>query len=390
MIQFDFAENCCGCRACENICPANAIHMTEDNSGFLYPSIDSNQCLKCGLCDIVCPYLNAEKNRINKGIPVAWLYASEHDEIKLRSASGGAFYELAHRAIKEGYNIVGCAWNSELNAEHIVINAENELKRLQGSKYVQSDVKNCYAELKEMLLNGKKVLFSGTPCQVEAAHNMAMILESGKCREQLLTVAVICHGVATPKAWNSYKTYLQKTHGSRLVNVNFRNKEKEGYKKSYCKYDFENSDVIYLPTFLPSSKYMEATLVYNLAMRKSCSQCSSKGISTACDIVLGDWYEEHTGKGVLGTSCLVAFTERGKSVVLDYLDNLREISYEEIVEKNGFIENSVTLGINRDEFLSNLDDIDMWDDVERLYPKKYIIKRFLIRVGLYDVIKKFI
>lgn len=251
MIQFNFSENCCGCRACENICPVYAIHMNKDNAGFLFPYIDKNKCVQCELCDKVCPHLNADNHKRNEQIPKAWLYASKTPDVKLRSSSGGAFYELAHKAIFDGYHVAGCAWDSELEAEHIIVSNEDDLKLLQGSKYVQSDMKNCCSEVKRLLMSGEKVLFSGTPCQVEAVHNTVMLMEEGHYRENLITVGLICHGVAAPNAWESYKKYLLKKHGSRLVNVNFRNKEKEGYKKSYCKYDFENNSTIYLPTFLP-------------------------------------------------------------------------------------------------------------------------------------------
>lgn len=390
MIQFNFSENCCGCRACENICPVHAIHMNKDNAGFLFPYIDKDKCVECGLCDKLCPHLNADSNRRNEQIPKSWLYASKTPDVKLRSSSGGAFYELAHKAIFDGYHVVGCAWDSELKAEHIIVSNEDDLKLLQGSKYVQSDMKNCCSEVKKLLMSGEKVLFSGTPCQVEAVHNTAMLMEAGNYRENLITVGVICHGVAAPKAWESYKKYLLKKYGSRLVNVNFRNKEKEGYKKSYCKYDFENNSTIYLPTFLPSSKYIEATLVYNLAMRECCSKCDCKGITSACDIILGDWYEEYKKEGCLGTSCLVVFTEKGKNVVYKYLENIRPISYEKIVEENGFIENSVSLPENRDKFLANLDNIEVWDSVEKLYPSKYMLKKWLVKLRLYEFVKRVI
>lgn len=390
MINFDFSEKCYGCRACENICPVAAIQMNEDGAGFLYPVIEQSKCIQCGLCDTVCPHLNTANNRSDTSCLDAWLYASKKDDVKLRSASGGAFYELAHKALDDGYAIVGCVWNDELNAEHIVGYDEIALQRMQGSKYVQSDTRNCYSQLKELLISGKKVLFSGTPCQVEAAHNIAMALEKGKYREQLITIGLICHGVAAPKSWSSYKEYIENKQNSKLLHVNFRNKEREGYKKSYCKYEFQSGEVTYLPTFLPSSKYMEATLVYNLAMRKSCSQCACKGPTSACDIILGDWYAEYTGEGKLGTSCIVAFTEHGKNAVLHYLEGIRAISYPEIVEQNGFIEKSVQLGTNRDKFLANLDDIDMWEDVEKLYPSKYRLKKILVKLKVFDFIKRII
>ena len=386
MVNFDIKEFCCGCGACANKCPHKAISMKADDNGFLSPQIDTEKCTNCGLCDIVCPHLNAKTNisQLDKG---AWLYSSDNSEAKLLSSSGGAFYELAKAFIEKCGLVVGCSWNDNLEAEHVIIDNVEELKKLQGSKYVQSNTKNIYQEILKEILKGNKVLFSGTPCQVSAAHNYISSYKNGKYREQLLTVGVICHGISSPKVWNSFKTWISNKEKSKLVGVNFRDKSREGYKKSYCKYIFESGKILYQPTFLPSSKYMESTIVYNLAIRNCCSHCDCKGINGACDIILGDWYAEYSGKGSLGTSCIVAFTNRGKLFAENNLKDLRSFSYNEVLDQNSFIEKSVKISPRRDEFLSKLND-DIWDGVEEFYPKKYIVKKLLVKIGIFDSIKR--
>lgn len=386
MIEYDFEEYCCGCRACENFCPVQAIEMVPDKSGLLYPKIDEEKCVGCGKCDKICPHLNAHFYKKEDTSEIAaWLYASSDNEAKKRSASGGAFYELAKKIVADGGYVCGCVWNNEMMAEHIVTSSEFELCRMQGSKYVQSDMKDCYQQILDLLKAKKTVLFSGTPCQVTAMHN-AVQCEYSYLRKYLLTVGVICHGIAAPDVWLSYKKWLEKKQGSRLVSVNFRNKSQEGYKKSYCRYEFESGKITYVPTYLPSSKYIEATLVYNLALRKSCGYCDCKGVTEACDIILGDWYAEYQNEGALGTSCIAAFTEQGQQVVMKCLKDLRVFQFSNIVRDDGFIMNSVILNSRRDEFLGNLND-DIWDTVEGYYPPKYKIKKLLVQWGIYSWLK---
>ena len=286
--------------------------------------------------------------------------------------------------------IAGCIWDENLIAVHTVGNDKEVLKKTQGSKYVQSSVGYCYKEIIQQIQLGKIAIFTGTPCQATAMHNFAMNYLQGKYRDNLITIAVICHGVASPQAWESYKEWDRDRTGSPLVRVNFRDKTREGYKKSYCRYEYQSGRVIYLPTYLPSSKYIEATLVYNLAMRNSCSRCDCKGINTGIDIIVGDWYAEYKGEGKLGTSCIIAFTERGKRYVNNNLQGLRPFSYEEVLQKNSYLEKSIKLSANRGRFFEKIKDYHYWDRVEELYPKKYKYKRFLVKVGLYDLLKKVI
>lgn len=385
MIRFDFNSNCCGCGACFNICPTKAIDMIENVEGFKVPSIDNTKCTNCGLCEKVCPHIS--KKPIVLTNENSWLYVSNNEEAKKKSSSGAAFYELAKCAINHGAYICGCAWDDNLVAEHIVGNEHESIVRIQGSKYVQSDIKEVYREIGILLRKGYKVIFSGVPCQCTAASNYVNLIVNGKYRENLITIAVICHGVASPLAWETFKIWISEKEKSDLIGVNFRDKSQEGYKKSYCRYDYANGQSTYLPTFLPSSKYIEATLVYNLAIRSSCSHCDCKGHNESIDIILGDWYKGFKNEGSMGMSCVVTYTNRGERYLIENLAGLRKIEYSEVVRENGFIEKSVNLGVNRSRFFESVSNYESWDKVEKLYPAKYLIKKLFIRTGLYDVIK---
>jgi len=385
MLDFNKVEYCSGCGGCANVCPVSAIQMHRDAEGFYRPVICTETCISCGKCEKVCPHLNLSEKGHTYG---AWLYASKDEDAKRRSSSGAAFFELAKGMLQENGYICGCVWDEKLNAVHLVGNTPETLKRMQGSKYVQSDAGLCYREILELLKSGKRILFSGTPCQAVAMHNLVMACQNGEYRNQLITVAVICHGVASPAVWDSFQQWTAGKHGSPLKTVNFRDKSQEGYKKSYCRYEYQSGEVTYVPTYLPSSKYIEATLVYNLAIQCSCAHCDCKGIQPGIDLLIGDWYAEHTGEGSMGTSCIAAFSQRGMEYAQKQLAGLRVFEYNTILEHNGFMEKSVTLSPNRTAFFAKISDTTFWDRVESLYPSKYRLKKLLVKTGVYHLIKK--
>lgn len=389
MINFDYNEYCSGCTACYSVCPTGAITMTNNEEGFLIPVVSAEKCTDCGLCEKVCVHLN---NNPAGAVCGSWTYASQDEEAKGRSSSGAAWFELGKGILKRSGVIAGCIWDDALRAKHMTGENEQALTATQGSKYVQSEMQDVLKKIVKSLKVGQKVIFSGTPCQATAAHNVIMNSSAAKHRDNALIIGIICHGVASPKAWESFKAWDESVHNSKLVSVNFRDKTKEGYKKCYCRYEYASGEVTYLPTFLPSSKWMEATIVYNLAMRNSCAHCDCKGENGAIDLVLGDWYAEYTGEGTLGTSCIVAFTERGKAYAEHTLTGLRKLKYSSILEKNSLIETSSEKSPRRQDFFNYLKDGNnkFWESVERLYPPKYKYKCFLVRIGLYDVLKQFI
>lgn len=386
MIDYEFELYCCGCKVCDSVCPVNAIEMITDSNGFEFPKVDKQKCINCGKCDKVCPHYNGTKKNSKEGVQ-SWLYCSNDTTAKKRSSSGGAFFELAKQTLSNDGFICGCVWDDSLLARHIITNSKEDLKKMQGSKYLQSNLEGIYDKVLTILKEGKEVLFSGTPCQVAAMHNYILNSGNSELREKLINVAVICHGISAPDVWKSYKNWLENKYNSKLVSVNFRDKSKDGYKKCNCKYEFESGQVIFLPTYLPSSKYIEATLVYNLSLRNSCSNCDCKGISEACDIILGDWYAEYEGEGALGTSCIAAFTTNGEKIVMERLSGLRPIDYSKIVQENRFIEESVVMGERRDEFLLK-HNMETWDNVESYFPKKYKLKKLLVSLGIYNLLKK--
>lgn len=270
-------KNCTGCSACYSICPKNAITMEENEEGFVYPVIDTSLCVDCGLCQKVCPSLNY--NFSNDKNPKCYA-AMAKDEIRAISSSGGAFTVFANYILSNNGVICGAGYDENMNVEHIIIDNINDLKKLNGSKYVQSNINDCYKKIKEYLLKGRFVLFSGCPCQVTGLTNYL-----GKLYDNLLTLDLICHGVPSPLL---FKKYLKEEYpNEKIIDINFRSKINgwnKGYntiytrtsKQEYINKDFED---IYFSAF-----------GCNMSLRKSCYNCKYTKLPRTGDITIADFW----------------------------------------------------------------------------------------------------
>lgn len=211
-------SKCTGCMACVNVCVHHAVKIKTDEEGFDRPYIDSNLCVDCGLCSKTCPINQHPKVNETKDVYSGW---SADDKVRINSSSGGAFTEIARPILEKGGVVFGCALNGKLQAEHIYVETFEELEtKLRGSKYVQSRIGNSYSKAKDFLRQGRKVLFSGTPCQIAGLKNYLR-----REYENLITVDLICHGVPSPMLFEDYKEFMQKHEKMELTNVSFRCKK---------------------------------------------------------------------------------------------------------------------------------------------------------------------
>ena len=196
MIDIKEKKDCCGCHACASVCAHRAITMQVDEEGFLYPVIDKDTCVECGLCEQVCPFVNQAST-----VQPLKVYAarSNDEELRRKSSSGGVFTLLAEAVIREGGVVFGAKFDKGWNVVHAWTDALDGLADFRGSKYVQSIIGSTYEEAKHFLRQGRKVLFSGTPCQIAG-------LKRYLCKDydNLLTVDVVCHGVPSPLVWKKY------------------------------------------------------------------------------------------------------------------------------------------------------------------------------------------
>lgn len=165
MISILDKKKCCGCSACAQRCPKHCIKMIEDSEGFLYPKVDGDTCIDCGLCERVCPIQNPGEDRVPLAVYAA---KSPNEVIRRQSSSGGIFTILAEQIIDEGGVVFGAAFNDKWEVEHSYVENKEQLVKFRGSKYVQSKIGESYKDAKSFLKEGRRVLFSGTPCQIAA------------------------------------------------------------------------------------------------------------------------------------------------------------------------------------------------------------------------------
>ena len=180
MINIIDKKDCCGCRACEVQCPVNCIKMKADNEGFWYPEIMIQECVRCGMCEKVCPILN-KTSKTGKTETLGIL--AKDDNIRKNSSSGGVFSLIAQLVIEQGGIVFGASFDENMMVHHIGVESSEGLEKLRGSKYLQSNTENTYTEAQNELKKGRLVLYSGTACQIEALKNVL-----GREYENLITI----------------------------------------------------------------------------------------------------------------------------------------------------------------------------------------------------------
>ncbi|MDD3892696.1 MAG: Coenzyme F420 hydrogenase/dehydrogenase, beta subunit C-terminal domain [Bacteroidales bacterium] len=221
MINITDKQDCCGCAACYNVCPVKCIEMRADSEGFLYPFVNTELCIECGLCLQVCPFINPG---VRVKDPDAYAAINKDEFIRMNSSSGGVFSTLAESIIVAGGVVFGARWDSEWGVKHDFTETLEGVAAFRGSKYLQSRIGDSYVRAKDFLDAGRKVLFSGTPCQIAGLKRFLR-----KEYTELLAVDVICHGTPSPKVFQSYLAQLVKdktSKSSEIRNISFRHKKK--------------------------------------------------------------------------------------------------------------------------------------------------------------------
>lgn len=266
-------EDCCGCSACFNICPVQAITMQEDREGFKYPKIDERSCINCGKCEKACPVLHAETagRTLHPAFYAVW---NRQDEARLSSSSGGVFRVLAEDVLADGGVVYGAAFDEHNRLRHVRAESADALVPLTGSKYVQSEIGTAFCQVRADLKNGRRVLFTGTPCQVAGLYAFL-----GGDDANLLTADVLCHGVPSPAV---FERYLESLGVGEKCRIEFRNKD-NGWKK----YEVVVGDRVH-ETFRANA-YMKGFLS-NLYLRPSCASCRFVGCRRPGDLTLGDFW----------------------------------------------------------------------------------------------------
>lgn len=384
------SKNCSGCSACAMACPVDAIEMTSDAEGFKIPIVNNEKCVDCGVCLNTCPVKHSVNQMQNEMKAFAAYWKSD---VRANSASGAFFPALAKFIIEKRHGYVcGCVLNTDdLMPEHIVSNSWADIQRMQDSKYVQSDLKNCCREIGTLLKEHQSVLFTGTSCQVAGLYNY--LLAKRISTDNLITIDFFCHGVPSPKIWKEYLHFYEMEKGRKPIAYRFRSK-KYGWGSSSRGSNHLNSityrntiQVVKHDNITWAARMWRKIFFSNLCLRMYCYSCPYATIHKPADFTMGDFWgieqfypEFDDGKGC---SMVLARTEKARTLLnqIEWL-TCKKVSIDEVTKKqaNAFAPSS--LDARREQF---------WDDYRKkgfpycakkyfLYTPKARFKNFIIRV----------
>lgn len=263
MVNIYEKENCCGCTACESVCGHGAIRLVSDSEGFKYPVSDPAKCVECGLCETACPVIQRDSHK-SDGEPsqIMGVY-NRNAETVAKSSSGGMFQLIAEKYLASGGLVYGVAYDNEMKVRHMPGTESSDLDRFRGSKYVQSDLDGVFVQIRKHLCQGRKVLFVGTPCQVEG---LTLFLK--KDYDNLLTVDLVCHGVPSPKLFSDYIAYVNKHLPADVLNISMKDKSSGWHNPKIRLYYGNKSE-----TDTPLARLWSDIYFDNIATRPICHHC---------------------------------------------------------------------------------------------------------------------
>lgn len=276
MITLNSKADCCGCTACYSVCRHQAIHLQTDKEGFIYPQTDKEKCIECGICEKVCPILSSYQTGQT---PAIYAAVNNDQQDYDTSSSGGIFISLARHILAEGGYVCGAAYTPSFEVKHQIATTIEECKAFQGSKYVQSNITGIYPQIKELLRTNKKVLFTGTPCQVQG---LKLFLR--KEYENLYTCDIICHGVPSPRM---FKDYLDFVRGASDIHSLHMKSKIKSEKQTAIQFTFTNEKRIRrtLKTDIWNDLYFQHYII-----RPSCHQCPFTNFERPGDLTIGDYW----------------------------------------------------------------------------------------------------
>ena len=352
--------NCYGCELCKDICPVHAIEMVEDEEGFRYPKIDEEKCIKCGLCKRSCIYRSKIKEKEDKETyPLVYAASYKDENVLKQSSSGGIFTALYKYILSQDGYVVGVKYDDNMVAEYAITNKEEECEKFRGSKYVAAKVGNIREQIKEKLDEGKKVLFTGNPCQVKALRTYLK-----KEYDNLYTVEIMCHGVPSPKVFRLYIKYLEEKYKSKVVDFRFRDKATSWGtgKGATIRVRFANGKEL---TELGKYNNYNRAFANNSILRLGCHNCEAAGVNDLSDIMIGDFWgiekimPEYFKKEKNGISIIKVNNSKGQKLFEKIAGN---VEYHKSNLKDGFRANhksAVILNEKRFKLMSEIDSMEI-------------------------------
>ncbi len=310
--------DCCGCTACVSVCPKNCLVMKPDEYGFLFPHMEhADTCIHCKKCESVCPI------ELNKGIdpdkiydePLCFSGWHKNNKTRLESTSGAAFVSIVQACEMNGFGrFYGVKYNDQLLAVHCGVDSVSELSGLISSKYIQSNVDKAYTDILIDLDRGAKVVFSGTPCQVEGLQNVV----PKRLRDNLITIALVCHGVSSPSAYLKYLAEIGVKHNSRVSAVKFRDKRE---KNGILSHEYTTITLANGNTLADTENLYTLAFGLGLMHRDCCNSCPYTTPYRSADFTIGDFWgiedykPEFKAEISKGISLLYAHSDRAKALI---------------------------------------------------------------------------
>lgn len=369
MIRITDKKECCGCAACVQRCPKSCISLVEDNEGFLYPKVEENLCIECGLCEKVCPFLNPEKEKE----PLSVLGAKNlNKEERMKSSSGGVFLPLAREIINKGGVVFGAVFDENWEVHHVATETIEGVYPMMGSKYLQSRIENTYQEAEKFLKEGREVMFVGSPCQIAGLHKYLR----SKTYSNLLAVDFICHGVPSPGVWRKYLTenFGYTSHQGKegvtpssqskhqISSINFREKEENGWKEYHFSVKGKksnNKNISLVSTKVQDTPYMKGFLA-DLFLRPACHTCKCKNGRSNSDLTIGDYW----GISIIcpnfdddkGVSLIIINSSKGKEAFSQLRMTTIEANVTQAKPFNGGLSTSIPIHPKRKAFFELVEE----------------------------------
>lgn len=341
MIQITDKVNCCGCNACGDVCPHQAVTFKTDKEGFWYPEVDKDKCTDCSLCEKVCPIINKEElGKEGESHPKCYAAINKNIEVRFGSTSGGAFTAFADEIYRQGGYVGGAVYNKDWSVSQFLSTEKKDLERLRSSKYLQSHCDGFYIAVRDALKTGKPVLVCGGPCQMAALRRFLR-----KPYDNLIIIDYICRGIPSPLLFKKFIEYLEEKHHSKVVYFKAKNKEL-GWRNLTSKVIFENKEVLWLPK--DRNPWLQLKYEVPETCRPSCFKCPFKGFPRNADISIGDlWCKpglipSHLDND-MGTSVILVNNEKGNAFVEKCFKKLTyaEFPFDAVVQGNLHLVRSV-------------------------------------------------
>lgn len=399
--------SCTGCGACAQICARHAIQMRENSEGFLYPVIDKNLCVKCGMCDSRCPVNDSSHRSLPDYKEQKFLMATNmNTDDAVNCATIGLCTLISKKSYSESWKVYGVKLDeSTWSAYHSSASNENDINSFRNSKYVQSNTRNTYYEVKSDLQSGNSVLYIGTPCQIAGLKAYL-----NKAYDNLYTIDLFCHGTYSHKILEAEVAYWESKLNGKISNFKFRSKKKYPWRAAgVINFDIEkNGKVTHEEVLMPGSpSYRSFVDSYNL--RPSCYKCKFRSQNRYGDLSIGDaWHLPDTQKietptqSKYGISSVFVNNEKGKYLLSLVADSINTYEYE---RERAFCQAALQpcdkeIPSEREQIYSSLDGQDYETTVSRLLhrdfekdrqqaEKKFKLtpKKLIKKIMLYDKLK---